>query len=65
MSDLREKDHIDILMVIGYDDSVRTQDKACNIFNDLYCERNIVSRSMVTKTLRRFNATGMVKKSNS
>lgn len=61
MVHLSEKDRIEILMMIGYGDRVRTHEEVCHIFNDLHPERNPISRSTVTKTLQRFKATGIVK----
>lgn len=61
MVDLREKDRSEILMMIGFGDRVTTHVRVYYIFNDLHPERNPTSRSMVSKTLLRFNGTGMVK----
>lgn len=48
MARLTEKQRIEILMMVGYGDRIRTQAEVCELFNDKYPERPI-TRSVVSK----------------
>lgn len=48
---------IEILMMIGYGDRVRTQQQVCTLFNAKYPERPI-TQSVVSKIERKFRETG-------
>lgn len=61
MNHLTERERIEILMIIGYGDRKRSHQEACAVFNDTHLDRNPISKSTVTKTLKRFNQTGSVK----
>lgn len=58
---LTATERIEILMILGYGDRRRTQQEVCDIFNDNYHNRNPITRSTVSKILRKFEATGHVK----
>lgn len=59
MADLSERERIEILMMIGFGDRRRTHQEVCDLFNDNHPNRQI-SRSLVTKTLQRYNRSGSV-----
>lgn len=61
MVNLTEKERIEILMIIGFGDRRRTQQEVCVLFNNLYPERDPITRTVVSKTLRRFNMSGNVR----
>ncbi|KAJ8912778.1 hypothetical protein NQ315_002535 [Exocentrus adspersus] len=61
MDRLSEKERIEILMILGYGDVRRRQQETCNIFNNLYPNRNPITRSTVSKLLKKFNQTGAIK----
>ncbi|KAJ8912063.1 hypothetical protein NQ315_016752 [Exocentrus adspersus] len=61
MDRLSEKERIEILMILGYSDVRRSQQETCNIFNNLYPNRNPITRSTVSKLLKKFNQTGAIK----
>ncbi|KAJ8912413.1 hypothetical protein NQ315_013480, partial [Exocentrus adspersus] len=44
-----------------YGDVRRSQQETCNIFNNLYPNRNPITRSTVSKLLKKFNQTGAIK----
>jgi hypothetical protein len=60
MNHLTEKERIEILMITGYGDRKRSHQEACPLFNETHPNRNPISKSTVTKTLKRFNETGSV-----
>lgn len=61
MASLSEHERIEILMMLGYGDRRRSLQDVCNLFNDTHPNRNPISKSVVGKTLRRFEQTGSVK----
>ncbi|KAJ8909418.1 hypothetical protein NQ315_013328 [Exocentrus adspersus] len=61
MDRLSEKERIEILMILGYGDVRRSQQETCNIFNHLYPNRNPITRSTVSKLLKKFNQNGAIK----
>jgi transposase len=60
MNHLTERERIEILMITGYGDRKRSHQEACALFNETHPNRNPISKSTVTKTLKRFNETGSV-----
>lgn len=48
MDRLYERERIEILMILGYGDIRRSQQETCNIFNNLYPNRNPITRSTVS-----------------
>lgn len=61
MARLSETERIEILMIIGYGDRMRSFEEVVNIFNGSHPDREPISKSTVSKTLRRFHETGNVK----
>lgn len=61
MAQLTEKERIEILMMIGFGDRVRTHEEVCHLFNAVHPDRNPISRSAVSKTLKRYTLFGSVK----
>ena len=61
MDCLSEKERIEILMILEYGDVCRSQQETCNIFNNLYPNRNPITRSTLSKLMKKFNQTGAVK----
>lgn len=61
MDHLTETQRIEILMILGYGDRMRTQQEVCNIFNDKYPDRNPLTRSTVSKVFKKFRESGHVK----
>lgn len=61
MPGLSDREKIQILMMVGYGDRKRTQLEVCNLFNELYPNRNPITQSCVSKLIRRFNDTGSIK----
>lgn len=60
MARLSEKQRIEILMMIGYGDRVRTQNEVCELFNNKYPERPI-TQSAVSKIEKKFRDLGHVR----
>lgn len=58
---LTDTERIEILMMIGYGDRVRTQEEVCHLFNAKYPNRNPISQSTVSRVEARFRETGHVK----
>lgn len=61
MVHLTEKERIIILMMVGYGDRRRTQHEVCTLFNEIYPNREPISQSVVSKTLKRFSETEHVR----
>ncbi|XP_071053573.1 uncharacterized protein [Onthophagus taurus] len=61
MVHLTETERIIILTMVGFADRMRTQHKVCVLFNETYPNRQPISQSVVSKTLKRFKKTGHVK----
>lgn len=61
MASLNETERIEILMMIGYGDRTRSFTEVVNLFNELHPDRDLISKSTVSKTLSRFRETGSVK----
>ena len=61
MASLTETERVEILMVVVYSDRPRSNTVVAALFNETHTNRKQVSKSTVSKTLRRFNETGNVK----
>lgn len=57
---LTERERIEILIMIGCGDRMRTQEQVCDFFNK-YPNREPISQSAVSKIERKFRETGSVK----
>lgn len=57
---LSEQKKIEILMMIGYGDRIRSQDEVVNMFNAKYPE-DPITQSCVSKVLRKFEENGHVR----
>jgi hypothetical protein len=53
-----ERQRIEILMMLGYGDRIRTQQKVCNRFNQKYPKRPPIIRSTVSRIETKFRETG-------
>lgn len=58
---LSEKERIEILMMIGFGDRVRTQQEVCNLFNANHPNRPPITRSTVSKIELKFTEHGHVR----
>lgn len=58
---LSEKQRLEILMMKGYGDRCRTQDEVCELFNNKYPELEPITRTAVSKILRKFEDFGHVR----
>jgi hypothetical protein len=56
-----EKERIDILMMVGYDDKLRSHEEACALFNKVHFEIPSTARSTVSRIVAKFNETGRVR----
>lgn len=61
MARLTEKERIEILMMVGYGDKLRSHEEACALFNEVHFERAPIARSTVSKIVAKFNETGSVR----
>lgn len=61
MARLTERERIEILMMVGYGDRLRTHDEACVLFNQEHPDRQPIARSTVSKLVAKFTETGSVK----
>lgn len=61
MDNLNETQRIEILIILGYGDRMRTLQDVCNIFNDKYPNRNPITKSTVSRINKKFRHTGNVK----
>lgn len=57
---LSVKQRIEILMMLGYGDRIRTQQEVCNIFNQKYPDRSPITRSIVSRIETKLRETGNV-----
>jgi hypothetical protein len=46
---LSERQKIEILMMVGYEDRIRIYQEVCNLFNQKYSERLPITRSTVSQ----------------
>lgn len=58
---LSERERIEVLMMIGYGDRLRTHAEACELFNQEHPDRLPITRSTVSKLFAKFSAFGSVK----
>lgn len=58
---LTETERIEILMMIGYGDRVRTQQEVCHLFNEKYPDRVPIMQSTVSKIEQKFRQLGHVR----
>lgn len=58
---LTETERINLLMMRGYGDRVRSYDEVVHLFNDTFPDRPPISKSTVCRTVQRFLDTGNVK----
>lgn len=58
---LSERERITLLMMRGYGDRVRSYEQVAALFKNTYPDRELISKSTVQKTVRRFDETGSVK----
>ena len=61
MVHLNEKERIIILMMRGYGDRVRSFEEVANLFNDEFPDRTPIPKSIVQRTVKRFEENGNVK----
>lgn len=61
MARLTERERIEILMMVGYGDRLRSHEEACALFNATHFERPPIARSTVSRIVAKFNATGSVR----
>lgn len=58
---LNERERIEILMMIGFEDRVRSLREVCHLFNTVHSERAAISVSAVSKIHNKFQAEGNVR----
>lgn len=58
---LLEKERIEVLMMIGFGDRVRSQEEVCNLFNENHPDRPAITRSTVSKIESKFRRYGHVR----
>lgn len=58
---LSEQERIEVLMLRGYGDRVRSYEEVAHLFNDLHPDHAPITKSTVYKTVIRFEETGSVK----
>lgn len=61
MARLTERERIEILMMVGYGDRIRSHEEACNLFNEEHPDRPPIARSTVSRLVSKFLETGSVK----
>lgn len=61
MANLSEKERIQILIIVGCGDKIRSHEEACQFFNAENPNRAPISRSTVSKIVAKFAETGSVK----
>lgn len=61
MARLSESERIDILIMVGYGDKLRSHEEACALFNEVHNERAPISRSTVSRVVARYQETRSVK----
>ncbi|KAG8251862.1 hypothetical protein J6590_070986 [Homalodisca vitripennis] len=57
---LDEREHITLLMMVGWGNNRRSHEEACHLFNDYFHERQPISRTTVGRTVQHFMETGSV-----
>ncbi|KAJ8952614.1 hypothetical protein NQ318_004161 [Aromia moschata] len=58
---LNERDRIEILMMIGVGDRMRTQQEVCRLFHEMHPDREPVSQSTVSRIERKYRELGHVR----
>ena len=58
---LNETQRIEILIMKGYGDQSRSQDEVCELFNNKYVEQEPITRTAVSKIVRKFHELGHVR----
>lgn len=58
---LLERERIEVLMMIGFGDRVRSQEEVCNLFNENHPDRPPITRSTVSKIESKFRRYGHVR----
>lgn len=58
---LSEKERIEVLMMLGYGDRMRTQTEVCELFNNKYPNRAPISQSVVSKIEKKYRDLGHVR----
>ncbi|KAJ8954606.1 hypothetical protein NQ318_003139 [Aromia moschata] len=58
---LNERDRIEILMMIGVGDRMRTQQEVCRLFHEVHPDREPVSQSTVSRIERKYRELGHVR----
>ncbi|KAJ8914085.1 hypothetical protein NQ315_014281 [Exocentrus adspersus] len=61
MGRLSERERIEILMIVGYGDRIRSHEEKCDLFNQEHPERAPIVRSTVGRLVSEYFATGTVK----
>lgn len=61
MARLTERERIEILIMVGYGDRIRTHEEACELFNQEHLDRPPIVRSTVSKLVAKFTETGSVR----
>ncbi|KAJ8912835.1 hypothetical protein NQ315_014418 [Exocentrus adspersus] len=61
MGPLSERERIQILMIVGYGDRIRSHEETCDLFNQEHPERAPIARSTVGRLVSKHFATGTVK----
>lgn len=55
---LTERERIEILIMVGYGDKLRTHQEACDLFNEIHNDRAPIVRSTVSKVVSKFAEEG-------
>jgi transposase len=61
MVHLSESERIEILMMVGYGDRLRSHQETCELFNQEHANRPPIARSTVSKIVAKFSETGSVR----
>lgn len=61
MAYLTERQKIELLMMVGYDDRLQSHAEACHLFNQKHSNRPPIKRFEVSKLVAEFNEHGSVK----
>ena len=61
MARLTETECIEILMIVGYGNRLRSHEEVCALFNEVHFKRPLIIRSTVSRIVAKFNQTGNVR----
>ena len=61
MVHLSESERIEILMMVGYGDRLRSHQETCELFNQEHANRPPIARSTVSRIVAKFSETGSVR----